>query len=162
MNSNVTIRPATRADAESIRRLVVGLAEYEKLEPPDEEAQARLLDDAFRERPRVEIYLAEVGGEVVGYAFVFETYSTFLALPTLYLEDLFVMPGYRNIGAGYALFSYCARLAVKRGCGRMEWTVLAWNRLALDFYSRLGATHLQDWLLYRLDGEALARFGRET
>ena len=94
---------------------------------------------------------------MVGYAFVFETYSTFLALPSLYLEDLFVLPAFRSQRVGYALMKYCAEQAWKRGCGRLEWIVLEWNTHAIDFYERLGAKHLDDWLLYRLDGTALER-----
>src|SRR5215212_654110 len=155
--SDVIVRPATPDDGPVIRGLVVALADFERLPPPDEAAHARLLADAFGPRQRVEIFLAEVAGQVVGYAFVFETYSSFLALPTLYLEDLFVLPAYRGRKAGYALFLHCVREAVRRGCGRMEWAVLAWNTHAITFYQRLGARHLDDWHLYRLDQAALAR-----
>jgi GNAT superfamily N-acetyltransferase len=140
-----------------VSRLVVALAEFERLPPPDETALGRLLADAFGPRPRFEIFLAEADGQVVGYAFVFETYSTFLALPTLYLEDLFVLPEYRGRRIGYELFMHCVREAVRRGCGRMEWAVLEWNRHAIAFYERLGAQHLSDWRLYRLDRQGLER-----
>ncbi len=153
-----TIRPATPADADAIRELVVALADYERLPPPDAAAQERLLADAFRPQPRVEIAVAEVDGAVVAYAFFFETYSTFLALPTLYLEDLFVLPAQRGAGVGKALFIYLAREAARRGCGRMEWAVLDWNTPAIGFYERLGAQHLHDWQVYRLDRAALDRF----
>ncbi|HKP51724.1 MAG TPA: GNAT family N-acetyltransferase [Chloroflexia bacterium] len=156
--TGIIVRAATREDAPAILTLVVALADFEKLPPPDEAAQQRLIADAFSPRPRVEIFLAEVEGEVVGYAFVFETYSTFLALPTLYLEDLFVLPEFRGKKVGYALFAHCAEEAVRRGCGRFEWMVLAWNEHAIQFYERLGARHLHDWLVYRLDREALASF----
>ena len=158
----VTIRPAAPADSEAIRRLVRALADFERLPPPDETAQARLLADAFGPHPRFEIFLAEVAGRVVAYAFVFETYSTFLALPTLYLEDLFVLPEYRGQRAGYALMQFCAREAVRRGCGRLDWAVLDWNTHAIAFYDRLGGRPLDDWRLYRLDGAALAALGREA
>lgn len=156
-NQSVNVRPARREDADVIGSLVVALAHYEKLDPPDEAARARLIEDAFRPNPRVEISLAEVGGQVIGYAFYFETYSTFLARPTLYLEDLFVLPEFRGVGAGYALMKYLASEAVRRGCGRLEWEVLDWNRPAIDFYERLGAKHLPDWLSFRLDGQGLER-----
>jgi GNAT superfamily N-acetyltransferase len=156
--TGIIVRAARREDAPAILKLVVALADFEKLPPPDEAAQQRLIADAFSPRPRVEIFLAEVEGEVVGYAFVFETYSTFLALPTLYLEDLFVLPEFRDQKVGYTLFTYCAKEAVRRGCGRFEWMVLDWNQHAIQFYERLGARHLHDWLVYRLDGDALARF----
>lgn len=98
----------------------------------------------------MESFLAELDGEAVGYTFFFETYSTFLALPTLYLEDLFVLPAYRGQGVGAALFRAMATEACSRGCGRMEWTVLDWNQLAIDFYERFGAKRSSDWLPYRL------------
>ncbi len=151
----VTIRRATSQDGPKIVRLITALADFEKLPPPDEGAQARLLNDAFGPRPRFEIFLAEYIGKVAGYAFVFETYSTFLALPTLYLEDLFVLEEYRGKRVGYALFLHCAREAVRRGCGRFEWAVLDWNRHAINFYERLGARYLDDWRIYRLDRAGL-------
>jgi GNAT superfamily N-acetyltransferase len=155
---DLVIRPATPDDSAAIRALVVALADYERLPPPDPAAQDRLLADAFRPQPRVEIAVAEVDGAVVGYAFFFETYSTFLARPTLYLEDLFVLPAHRGSGVGKALFVHLAREAARRGCGRMEWAVLDWNTPALGFYQHLGAQHLADWQVYRLDRAALERF----
>ncbi len=130
--------------------LVDALADYEKLQRPNAEAKKRLIRDMFGERRRIEAYLGEYEEKPVGYAFVFETYSSFLALPTLYLEDLFVLPDYRSKKVGYALFTAMVREAYQRGCGRMEWTVLDWNRLAINFYQRLGATHMKEWQLYRL------------
>jgi GNAT superfamily N-acetyltransferase len=155
---DLVIRPATPEDSAAIRALVVALAEYERLDPPDSAAQERLLADAFRPQPRVEIAVAVVDGAVVGYAFFFETYSTFLARPTLYLEDLFVLPPHRGAGVGKALFAHLAREAARRGCGRMEWAVLEWNEPALAFYRRLGARHLADWQTFRLDRAALERY----
>ena len=146
----IAVRAATREDAPAILALVVALADFEKLPPPDDAAQQRLITDAFSPRPRVEIFLAEVEEQIAGYAFVFETYSTFLALPTLYLEDLFVLPEFRGRKVGYALFTHCQQEAAKRGCGRFEWMVLDWNKHAIQFYERLGARHMSDWLLYRL------------
>jgi GNAT superfamily N-acetyltransferase len=155
---DLVIRPATPDDSAAIRALVVALAEYERLDPPDAAAQDRLLADAFRPQPRVEIAVAVVDGVVAGYAFFFETYSTFLARPTLYLEDLFVLPAHRGAGVGKALFVHLAREAARRGCGRMEWAVLDWNEPALAFYRRLGAQHLADWQTFRLDRAALERY----
>ena len=151
----INIRKAEAADAHTVLDLIVALADFEKLPPPDEAARNRLVNDAFGPDPRFEIFLAEVEGRVAGYAFVFETYSTFLALPTLYLEDLFVLPDYRGKRVGYALMLFLAREALRRGCGRLDWTVLDWNSHAIDFYKRLGAKHMSEWHLYRLDGEAL-------
>ncbi len=144
------IRKATPSDRDHILHLVDALAAYEKLDPPDEPARERLIRDMSGDRPRFEAYLADVDGRAVGYAFVLETYSSFLALPTLYLEDLFVLPEYRSRKVGYALFTAMVGEAYRRGCGRMEWTVLDWNRLAIDFYKRLGARHMNEWQLYRL------------
>jgi len=149
-SSSVTVRKATREDASAILALVDALATYEKLDPPDGRAKERLIKDMSCERPRFDAYLAELHGHAVGYAFVFETYSSFLALPTLYLEDLFVLPDYRKRKAGYALFSAMVQEAHERGCGRMEWAVLDWNQLAINFYDKLGATHMKEWQLYRL------------
>jgi GNAT superfamily N-acetyltransferase len=158
----VTVRRATQEDGPAIVRLITALADFEKLPPPDEAAQTRLLDDAFGPRPRFEIFMAKREGEVAGYAFVFETYSTFLALPTLYLEDLFVLPEHRGKKVGYALFLHCSQEAVRRGCGRFEWAVLYWNQHAINFYERLGARHLSDWRTYRLDREGLEKLVSET
>ena len=158
MNSILQIRKAGPADAAAILRLVEGLAEYEHLTPPDEPARKRLVNDMFGERPRIEAYLAEVDGTPAGYAFAFETYSSFLALPTLYLEDLFVLPEYRKLKIGYSLFRRVALEAHQRGCGRMEWTVLDWNVPAIEFYRRLGAKHMKEWHLYRLTATELDAF----
>src|SRR5215212_4861827 len=126
--TDIAIRKAQPTDAPTILSLICALADFEKLPPPDEAAQTRLIEDAFAERPRFEVFLADVDSKAVGYAFFFETYSTFLARPTLYLEDLFVVPDYRKQRVGYALFRFCVAEAARRGCGRMEWTVLDWNQ----------------------------------
>jgi GNAT superfamily N-acetyltransferase len=105
----------------------------------------------------MDVFLAEYDGRAVGYAFVFETYSSFLALPTLFLEDLFVLPEYRSKRVGYSLFTAMVAEAHRRGCGRMEWAVLDWNQLAIDFYKRFGATHLKEWQVYRLVREDMER-----
>jgi GNAT superfamily N-acetyltransferase len=156
----ITIRKAERTDADLMLHLIKSLAEYEKLDPPDTAAQQRLVRDAFGDRPRFEVYLAEVDGEkagiaagAVGYAFVFEMYSSFLALPTLYLEDIFVLPEYRGLGAGIGLFRFVVAEAGRRGCGRVDFMALDWNKNARDFYHRLGAQHLSEWCYYRLSRE---------
>ena len=117
------VRRATAADAEAILQLVDALADYESLPRPSAEAKKRLAADMDK---RFDAWIAEVDGKSAGYAFVFETYSSFLALPTLYLEDLFVLPEYRSRKVGFALFSKVLEEAKRRGCGRMEWTVLDW------------------------------------
>lgn len=151
------VRRARPEEAPVLLQLILGLAEYEKLEPPDEAAQQRLVRDIFGEKPRLEAWLVFVNGEAAGYALVFETYSSFLALPTLYLEDIFVKPEHRGCGAGKALFLRLVEEAERRGCGRMEWVVLDWNRPALDFYERFGARRLDEWITMRL---TRADFGR--
>ncbi|GIU78439.1 MAG: N-acetyltransferase [Bryobacteraceae bacterium] len=151
------VRRARPEEAPVLLQLILGLAEYEKLEPPDEAAQQRLVRDIFGEKPRLEAWLVFVDGEAAGYALVFETYSSFLALPTLYLEDIFVKPEHRGRGAGKALFLRLVEEAERRGCGRMEWVVLDWNRPALDFYERFGARRLNEWITMRL---TRADFGR--
>lgn len=151
-----TIRRAERQDAESLLSLITALAHYEKLDPPDEGARHRLIEDAWGERPRYEAWLADVDGVAVGYAILFETYSTFLARPTLYLEDLFLLPEYRGRGIGDALFRRASQLVLERGCGRMEWVCLDWNRAGLRFYEKLGARHMSEWLTFRLLPEQIA------
>jgi len=154
--SEVEVRPLGPGDIEDFIELIEALAGYEQLTPPDEAARERLAADALAARPRFYARLAHLDGRAVGYAVFFETYSTFLALPTLYLEDLFVLPDVRGAGIGDALFRSCAAEAVRRGCGRMEWQVLRWNDLALGFYDHRGATPLHEaWLCYRLAGDAL-------
>lgn len=153
-SGEIAVRPAVPTDSEAILMLIDALAEYEKLDPPTAEAKNRLLRDAFSPQPRFNIFLAEIAdGTPAGYAFVLETYSTFLALPTLYLEDLFVLPEFRGSGAGKALFAKVTAEAKSRGCGRVEFVVLDWNQLARDFYHRKGARHLEDWCFYRLDAD---------
>jgi len=131
--------------------LINALADYEHLSRPDAAAVERLRRDAFGPQPRFEVALAcNDGGHAVGYATWFHTYSTFLAKPTMYLEDLFVREDARQSGAGSALFEHVRRLGGERGCGRMEWQVLDWNTLAREFYKRRQATWMKDWLLYRI------------
>ncbi|MBI5086046.1 MAG: GNAT family N-acetyltransferase [Acidobacteria bacterium] len=153
----VEIRRARVEEAQVLLDLIRALAGYEKLDPPDAAAQERLVRDIFGDRPRLEAYLAFDDGVAAGYALVLETYSSFLALPTLYLEDLFVLPEFRGRGAGAALFKEMVAEAQRRGCGRMEWVVLDWNRLAQDFYTRFGATHLSDWMTMRLTRDDFGR-----
>jgi GNAT superfamily N-acetyltransferase len=156
------VRRATPKDRSIILSLIDALATYEKLAPPSTAAKARLLRDMSGDRPRFEVYLAEYENHPAGYTFIFEAYSSFLALPTLYLEDFFVLPEYRSKGIGKTLFNAMVNEAHHRGCGRMEWTVLDWNKLAIDFYDRLGAKHMDNWHLYRLVGEDLARISAES
>ena len=151
-----TIRRAERQDAALLLELITALANYEKLDPPDEGARQRLIEDAWGDRPRYEAWLAEVDGRAVGYAILFETYSTFLARPTLYLEDLFLLPEFRGQGIGDALFRRVSQLVLERGCGRMEWVCLDWNRAGLRFYDKIGASHMGEWLTFRLLPDQIA------
>lgn len=143
------------ADFEILLGLIDALADYEKLGRPDGEARERLRRDGFGARPLFRAYLGEVDGVPVAYAITYRTYSSFLALPTLFLEDLFVLPDARGHGVGGALFRHVAAMAVEEGCGRMEWVVLDWNRVAIDFYERLGARRLTEWFTYRLTREKM-------
>lgn len=130
--------------------LIRKLAEYEKLSPPDAEAQNRLRRDCLSDKPRYCAYLATVYGHPAGYIIYFFTYSSFLALPTLFLEDIFVLDTYRQQGVGKALFGFIKQTAKKEGCGRIEFTVLKWNKLAQDFYAKNKAKNLDDWYFCRV------------
>lgn len=151
------VRPLDAIDVPAFLDLIQALAEYEKLPGPDAEAQRRLIHDATSDPPRFWVLLAEKNGRAIGYAVFFEAYSTFLAKPTLYLEDIFVLEEARRCGAGRALLREVAREAVRRGCGRMEWQVLTWNTTAMDFYQRFGAVPLHEWQPYRMTEEQFSR-----
>ncbi|MBM3218981.1 MAG: GNAT family N-acetyltransferase [Candidatus Rokubacteria bacterium] len=154
------IRAGTRRDAPTILALIRGLADYERLAHEVDATLPRILRHGFGTPRYFETLLCFDGRRAVGFALYFFTYSTFLARPTLYLEDLFVSPDARGRGAGKALLAALARIATRRGCGRMEWTVLDWNTPAIGFYERLGARLRKDWILTRLSGPALRRLGR--
>jgi GNAT superfamily N-acetyltransferase len=156
-----TVRALEPADAPRLLDLIDGLADYERLPRPTADARERLARDATADPPRFRTLLAEIDRRVVGYAIYFYTYSTFLARPSLYLEDIFVEPEFRGRGAGRALFRACAAEAVQDGCGRMEWSVLAWNQPSIDFYLRSGAEMLDAWRGCRLTGQALLTAARE-
>ena len=157
---SLRIRAGTRRDVPTILALIRGLADYEKLSHEVEATATRLRQHGFGSRRYFETLLCFEGKSPVGFALYFFTYSTFLARPTLYLEDLFVVPDARGHGAGKALLSALARVARQKGCGRMEWTVLDWNTPAIGFYERLGARLRKDWILTRLTGEPLRRLAR--
>lgn len=150
-----SVRPATAKDIASIASLIRGLAEYERLSHVVVLDEDRLRDHLFGPRPYAEVLVAEVNGEVVGFALFFFNYSTFRAQPGMFLEDLFVLPDHRGKGLGKALLGELARLAVERGCGRVEWSVLNWNEPAIRFYQSLGAEPMRDWTIFRLSGQAL-------
>lgn len=150
------VRRAAPADGPALLELVAALADYEKLPPPDAHARERLLRDGFGPAPRYELLFGELDGRPVAYALYFFTYSSFLARPTLFLEDLFVLPDARRHGVGGALLRALAEAALAADCGRMEWAALTWNRLAIDFYERLGARALEEWRTFRLEGAGIA------
>jgi GNAT superfamily N-acetyltransferase len=156
----LTIRRGSRRDVPVILALIRGLAEYERLLPEMSATAARIRGHGFGRRPYFETLICRRGARPVGFALYFFTYSTFLGRPSLYLEDLFVLPDERGKGAGKALLRALAKIAVKKGCGRMEWTVLDWNRPAIRFYQRLGARLRKEWVLTRITGAPLRRLAR--
>jgi GNAT superfamily N-acetyltransferase len=153
------IRAARAGDTPEILRLIKALADYEKLAHEVVATEDALRQSLFGPQPAAEVLLAEDGGRAVGMALYFQNYSTFLAKPGIYLEDLFVEPASRGQGIGKALLQALARLALARGCGRFEWAVLDWNTPAIDFYRSLGARPMDDWTVMRVTGDALRRLG---
>lgn len=156
---NFRIEPARPQDTAILLSLIRALAEYERLTHLVVAGEARLRDELFGARPVIEAVIGWQDREAVGFALYFHNFSTFLARRGLYLEDLFVVPSARGRGYGKALMRHVARVAVSRGCGRFEWSVLDWNRPSIDFYRSLGADVLPDWRICRLTGEALATLG---
>jgi len=161
VNSTVpTLRFATESDLDLICALIHELAEYEHLTAMVVDDPERMRDALFGPRPAAEVVLAEENGGPAGFALFFQNFSTFLARPGLYLEDLFVRPQFRSRGIGKALLLYLAKLARERGCGRYEWSVLDWNQPAIDFYQGLGAAPMDEWRLMRVTGDALDQLGQ--
>jgi GNAT superfamily N-acetyltransferase len=151
----VVLRPATVDDVPTILRCIQGLAEYERLGHECKATEALLRESLFGEAPAAEVTLALAGDLPAGFALWFRSYSTFLARPGIYLEDLFVFPEFRGLGIGKQLLTSLARTAVERGYGRLEWAVLDWNVDAIGFYESLGAVRMTDWTTCRLTGAAL-------
>jgi len=150
------VRPGQLEDVPLIAELIRGLARYENLEHEVVMTEEKLTDSLFGDRRYAETLIAEEeDGKPVGFALFFHNYSTVLAQPGIYLEDLFVLPEHRGGGAGRALLERLAQLAVERGCGRLEWAVLNWNKDAIRFYERLGARPNSEWTVYRLTGDPL-------
>jgi GNAT superfamily N-acetyltransferase len=146
----LTIQPATARDSRVVWDLLMGLAVYERLRHRVEATPARLRRHGFGRRPLFKTLICRRGSVSIGVAVYFLTYSTFMGRPTLYIEDIFVLPRERRRGAGKALLRALARIAVRERCGRMEWSVLRWNRPAIGFYRRLGARAMEDWVQMRL------------
>jgi GNAT superfamily N-acetyltransferase len=157
-SAEFAIRPAEPADVADIVGLIHGLAEFEKLTHLVQVTPESLRPHLFGDKPVAEAIVAERAGRVVAFALFFTNFSTFLAKPGLYLEDLFVEPGQRGQGIGQALLEHLARLAASRGYGRFEWSVLDWNQGAIRFYERMGATVMPDWRICRIAGPALEAF----
>ena len=161
MTDGYLLRRAKRADSRGILDLLVALANFEHLDPPDYPAKRRIIHDIFSGKSLNLFVAAEKSsGKLVGYALYFYTYSSFLARSTLYLEDIFVMEEHRRHGVGSDLFMKCVVEAGRNHCGRMEWAVLTWNHKAIDFYEKLGAKKLKEWYTYRLTRDGLEKLLR--
>lgn len=156
---NLNLRFAEETDVEAILRLIRGLADYERLSHEVTADAATLRRSLFGARHVAQVVIAEVDGTPVGFALFFPNFSTFLGLPGIYIEDLYIEPAWRGKGIGRALLSHVARLAKASGCGRLEWAVLDWNESAISFYKKLGARPLHDWTIFRVTGQALDELG---
>ena len=154
------IERAAPRDVPLILRLIKALAEYERMSGDVVATEEGLRETLFGARPSAEVVIAYAGEEPAGFALFFQNYSTFLGRPGLYLEDLFVVPEYRGRGYGKALLQHLASLAVERGCGRFEWSVLDWNEPAIGFYKKLGAKPMDAWTIFRVTGDELHRLAR--
>ena len=149
---------ATKKDIPLIREFILELAEYERARPGEAPVSEKdLAETLFGKRAAAEVLIAYLGGEPVGFALFFHNYSTWLGKRGIYLEDLFVRPAARKHGVGFALLRALARTALERGCGRVDWSVLTWNELAITFYRQIGAKSMDDWTTFRLTGDALAQ-----
>jgi len=154
---DIRLAPARRQDVAAILDLIRGLAEYERLSHQMVATEAQIEAALFGASPAAEVVLAWAGDQPIGFALFFPNFSTFLGRRGIYLEDLFVVPEWRNSGVGRRLLTHLARLAVERGCGRFEWSVLSWNEPAVGFYRKLGAEVMEDWRICRVTGDALLR-----
>ena len=157
--SSLVLRPALSEDAGLILQFIRELAEYERLLDMVVADEDRIRAMLFGARPFAEVVLAEWEGKPAGFALFFHNFSTFLAKPGIYLEDLFVRPEFRGRGIGKALLQRLGELALERGCGRLEWAVLDWNKPSIDFYESLHAKPMSEWIVYRLTGESLEALG---
>jgi GNAT superfamily N-acetyltransferase len=158
MKEDLIIEPIKHSNFSEFLYLIDKLAEYEKLTPPDEKAKIRLRQDGLLKNPKYEAYLAKKDDKYVGYVIFFMSYSSFLAKPVLYLEDIFVLDEKRKTGIGQKLFNFIVSKAKERNCGRIEWHVLDWNRPGIKFYVKNKAKHLSNWLYYRLNSDQFDEF----
>jgi GNAT superfamily N-acetyltransferase len=156
------IERATERDVPLILSLIKALAEYERMAGEVTASEEGLRETLFGPQPSAEVVIAYAGDTPAGFALFFHNYSTFLGRPGIYLEDLFVVPEYRGHGFGKALIAHLAALAVERGCGRFEWSVLDWNEPAIGFYKKLGAKQMDAWRIFRVTGDALHRLAKTT
>lgn len=161
-NAQIRLEPATEHHVPLLLRFINELAVYEKLASEVAATEDFLRTSLFGPRPAAEAVLAYAGNEPAGFAVFFQTFSTFLGRPGTYLEDLYVTPAWRGHGIGRRLLAYVARLAVERGHGRMEWSVLDWNELALGVYRKIGARPMDEWTVHRLTGDALVRLAKSA
>lgn len=150
-----TIRPAVKADTATILHFIRELAIYEKAEHEAKATEEHIHRTLFNEQPKAHAIICELNGEAIGFAVYFFSYSTWQGQYGIYLEDLYVSPAHRGVGAGKQLLTALAKIAVDNDCGRFEWSVLDWNQPAIDFYDSLGAKPQSEWIKYRLDGQAL-------
>jgi len=162
MMAPVRIVSAVESDVPLLLSLIKALADYERLANDVVATEASLRASLFGPGAQTEVAIAYAGDEPTGFALWFHNYSTFLGRPGIYLEDLFVKPEWRGQGIGGALLGHVARTAVERDCGRLEWSVLDWNEPAIGFYKQLGAKPMDEWTVFRLTGDALARVARES
>jgi len=162
MPGDISIRSATAADVPAVLGFIRELATYEHLEHEVVATEADVRTALFGARPYAEVALACLDGVPVGFALYFHNFSTFMGKPGIYLEDLYVRPEARGLGAGKRLLAWLARTALERGCARLDWAVLDWNEPSIGFYRSLGAIDQSDWTTYRLTGEALARLAGGT
>ena len=161
MNKDIVIRPAQPSDVVHLFSLIQALAEYEKLSHQVTGDAEMLREHLFGEKPYAEAIVAKRGTQSVGFSVFFSNYSTFLTKPGIYIEDLFVLPEYRRQGIGKSLLIYLAKLAIKRGAGRLEWNVLDWNSPAIAFYREMGANILPDWRICRVETTTLSKLANE-
>jgi GNAT superfamily N-acetyltransferase len=157
----LSVRSATAADAGLILDFIIELAVYEKARNAVVTTAEELRESLFGAEAKARALICEEAGQAIGYAVYFYNYSTWLGRNGIYLEDVYVSPPHRGKGAGKALLKHIAAIAVAERCGRFEWSVLDWNKPAIDFYEALGARPQSEWTIYRLTGEALERFARE-
>lgn len=157
VTSPLRIERATERDVPVILQMIKDLAEYERMSDRVTATEAGLRETLFGARPAAEVVIGYAGATPAGFALFFQNYSTFVGRPGLYLEDLFVRPEFRGHGFGRQLLAHLAKIAVDRGYGRFEWSVLDWNEPAIGFYKKLGAVPMADWTIFRVTGDALQR-----